>query len=81
MNNLTNQVLKLDNGLSYFVLRQAAFKGNSYYLGAQVTPDGEDFTNKFIFLEKVEKEDGVFYVKPVEDPAVLDILAKNIKFE
>ena len=27
MDNLTNQILKLNSGVSYFVLRQAAYKG------------------------------------------------------
>lgn len=80
MENLTNQVLKLKSGRSYFVLRQAAYKGVTYYLGAEVTADGEDFTNNFAFLERVEK-DGKFFVKEVTDKAVLDVLTKNIKLD
>ena len=84
MENLTNQILELKNGKKYFILRQAAYKGNSYFLGAEVTSDGEDFTNNFIFLEKVTGEnDGAagFAVKEVKDPVVLDVLAKNIKLD
>ena len=80
MDNLTNQVLTLANGKNYLVLRQAAYKGIVYYLGAEVTPDGEDFTNEFIFFERVERE-GKFNVKRVTDTEVLTVLAKNIKFE
>lgn len=80
MENLTNQVLTLANGKNYLVLRQAAYKGIVYYLGAEVTPDGEDFTNEFIFFERVERE-GKFNVKRVTDTEVLTVLAKNIKFE
>jgi hypothetical protein len=80
MENLTNQVLTLANGKNYLVLRQAAYKGIVYYLGAEVTPDGEDFTNEFIFFERVER-DGKFNVKRVTDTEVLTVLAKNIKFE
>lgn len=80
MENLTNQILNLGNNKSYFVLRQAAYKGKTYYFGAEVTPDGEEFTNEFIFLERVEV-DGNFSVKVVKDNEVLKILAENIKLD
>lgn len=80
MNNLTNQILALKSGKQYFVLRQASYKGVTYFLGALTTSDGEDFTNDFAFLEKVDK-DGKFFVKEVTDKAVLDVLAKNIKLD
>lgn len=80
MENLTNQVLKLKSGTRYFVLRQAAYKGNTYYLGAELTENEEDFTNNFAFLERVEKE-GKFFVKEVKDKSVLEVLAKNIKLD
>lgn len=51
MENLTNQVLNLKSGKKYFVLRQASYKGVTYFLGAEITPDGEDFTNQFVFLK------------------------------
>ncbi len=80
MENLTNQVLKLSNGLRYFVVRQATYRGVTYFLGAQVTEDGEDFTNNFVFLENVGT-DGKIAVKKVTDPKILEVLAKNIKIE
>lgn len=80
MENLTNKVLELANNKKYFVLRQAAYKGKTYYFGAEVTPDGEDFTNEFIFLERIER-DGKFNVKEVTDKATLKVLAENIKLD
>ena len=53
MENLTNQILKLKSGKNYFVLRQAAYKGITYYFGAEVTSDEEDFTNKFVNLPNI----------------------------
>lgn len=79
MENITNQILNLRNGKKYFVLRQAVYKGVTYFLGAEVTPDGEDFTNNFVFLERVG--DVNFTVKKVTDQAIIDVLAKNIKIE
>ena len=78
MENLTNQVLNLKSGKKYFVLRQASYKGVTYFLGAEITPDGEDFTNQFVFFEDI-KRDGKSLVKEVKDPAILQVLAKNIK--
>jgi hypothetical protein len=80
MENLTNQVLTLANGKGYLVLRQAVYRGVVYYLAAEVTPDGEDFTNEFVFFEKVDT-DGNFNVKKVQDEAVLKVLASNIKLD
>ena len=80
MENLTNQVLTLSNGKCYLVLRQAVYRGVVYYLAAEVTPDGEDFTNEFVFFERVEK-DGKFNVKKVTDSAILKVLAANIKMD
>ena len=79
MDNITNQVLDLENGKKYFVLRQAVYKGVSYFLGAEVTPDEEDFTNNFIFLERVG--DGDLMVKKVTDQSIIEVLSKNIKIE
>ena len=81
MENITNKVLKLENGKNYFVLRQAVYKGVTYFLGAELDSTEEDFTNEFIFLEKVEKPDGSFVVKVVTDKAIIDVLSKNIKIE
>ena len=79
MDNITNQVLDLENGKKYFVLRQAVYKGVTYFLGAELTPDEEDFTNNFVFLERVGDDD--LMIKRVTDQAVIDVLAKNIKIE
>ncbi len=80
MENITNQVLELGNNKKYYILRQALYKGTTYYLSAEVTEDEEDFTNKVIFLERVEK-DGQSFVKEVKDSKILEVLAKNIKLE
>ena len=80
MENLTNQVLKLASGKQYFVIRQASYKGVTYFLAAEITPDGEDFTNNFLFFDNIN-EDGKSKVKDVKDPAILEVFAKNIKLD
>ena len=81
MENLTNQILRLENGKHYLVLRQAAYKGNTYFLAAEVTEDEEEFTNEFQFFTKVPKDNGEFVIKKVTDPEVLEVLSKNIKLD
>ncbi len=83
MENLTNQILELEEGKNYFVLRQASYKGKTYFLVVGVTPDEENFTNEFMFLEKVDSEndENLFDVEEVTDPAILEVLAKNIKLD
>ena len=80
MENLTNQVLKLANGKQYFVLRQAVYRGVTYFFGAELDETEEDFTNNFVFLEKVES-DGKLVVKEVKDQSVLEVLCKNVKLD
>ena len=79
MENLTNQILELGNDQKYFVLRQAAYKGNTYYLAAEITDNEEEFTNNFTFFQRIEGENGNFSVKVVRDQSVLEVLSKNIK--
>ncbi len=80
MENLTNLILETNVGKKYFILRQAAYKGGTYFLAALVNDTEDEFVNEFAFLEKVE-EDGQFILKPVTDNTILNILAKNIKLD
>ena len=79
MENLTNQVLDLENGKKYFILRQAVFMGKTFFFAAEMTEDEEDFTNEFVFLEAIE--DNGLTVKRVTDKNTLEVLAKNVKLD
>lgn len=80
MDNKTNQVLSLGEHENYYIIRQALYKGTTYYLAAELTEDEEDFTDVFKFFERVDK-DGKTFVKEVKDQSILEVLAKNIKIE
>ena len=80
MENLTNQVIKLEDGTRYFIIRQAVFRGSTYFLGAELTKDGDDFTNNFVFLEKLGFGDELI-LEVVTDKEIIEILGKNIKIE
>ena len=34
MENLTNKVFKLENGASFLIVRQASYKGDTYYFAS-----------------------------------------------
>ena len=70
MDNITNQVLELSNGEKYFVIRQAVYKGTTYFFVGKLTDDEEDYTNEFACLERVGT-----------DESVIEVLAKNIKID
>jgi hypothetical protein len=80
MENRTDQIVEINGKDKYYILRQALYKGTTYYLVAKVTEDGEDFTDDILFLERIDAE-GKSRVKEVTDPKILEILAKNIKIE
>jgi len=81
MENKTNLVLNLGSAGSYYILRQALYKGKTYYLVAELTKDKEDFTNKILFLERYFDENEKEMVQEVTDHKILEVLAKNIKIE
>ncbi len=80
MENLTDQIISLENGKKYYVFRQALYKGVTYYLAIETTEDEEDFTDNIAFLERIE-EDDKSYLQKVTDQKVIQTLAKNIKIE
>ena len=77
MENRTNKVIKFSEDEKYFVLKQAIFKGNNYYLTVKITPDGKEFTNEFAVLQEKER-DGKLYFSRVNDPQTLGILLKYL---
>lgn len=80
MKNITNQIITLSNGVKFYIIRQAIYKGTTYFLAAKVTDNEEDFTNEIAFLEKVDK-DNDSYVKVVEDGETLSVLMNNINLD
>lgn len=80
MENRTDQIIEINGKDKYYILRQALYRGSTYYLVAKVTEDGEDFTDEILFLERIDS-DGGSRVKQVTDPKILEVLAKNIKID
>ena len=77
MENRTNKIIKFNENEKYFVLKQAVYRGNSYFMTVKTTPDGEDFTNDFWVMQETIKE-GKSYFSRVNDPKLLEILLKYL---
>lgn len=77
MENRTNKIIKFSNEEKYFVLKQAVYKGKSYYMTVKTTPDGEDFTDEFQILQE-DNRDGKLYFSRVNDEQVLNVLLKYL---
>ncbi|MBE6152085.1 MAG: hypothetical protein E7165_02075 [Firmicutes bacterium] len=77
MENRTNKLIKFSEDEKYFILKQAIFKANNYYLTVKITPDGKEFTNEFAVLQEKER-DGKLYFSRVNDPKTLGILLKYL---
>lgn len=77
MENRTNKIIKFSENEKYFVLKQAVYKGNSYFMTVKTTPDGEEFTNEFYVMQETVK-DGKSYYSRVNDAKLLDLLLKYL---
>lgn len=77
MENRINHIITLDNGKKYFILKQAIYKGDNFFVAAEVTEDEEDITNTFLILHE-RKEDGKNIVKVEQDKDVLAIILKHL---
>jgi len=77
MENRTNKIIKFSENEKYFVLKQAVYKGNSYFMTVKTTPDGEDFTGEMYVMQEVNK-DGKTLFSRVTDVKLLGILLKYL---
>ena len=52
MENRINQVIELENGKEYYILKQAVYSGDNYFVAAEVTEDGEDLKENCSILHE-----------------------------
>ncbi len=77
MENRINHIITLDNGKKYFILKQAIYKGDNFFVAAEVTDDEQNLTNNFLILHET-KEDGKSIVRVEQDKEVLAIILKHL---
>lgn len=80
MKNKINKVITLETGKKYFVMKQAIYKSENYYLVAEVNEDGSDIKDKFAIVHEFEKE-GAEYIETVNDQKTMQVLLSHLNFE
>lgn len=77
MENRINQIMELDNGKKYIVVKQAIYKQDTYYVVARVTNDEKDIEDEYLVLKQIFI-DGKQAITEVEDPNLFKIIIKYV---
>lgn len=77
MENRINKVVELDNGKKYFILKQAIYMNENYFVVSEVTDDGEDLKDTFLVLHETKVNDKIF-INVEKNPQVLQIILKHL---
>ena len=77
MENRIHQVMELENGKKYVVIKQAIYKGHNYFVAARLTDDEEDVLEEFVMFEEVEQA-GESAVLEVKDPNICKMVCKYV---
>lgn len=77
MENRINHVVELENGKKYFILKQAIYLNDNYFIVSEVTEDEEDLKENFLVLHET-KDNGESFVKVETDPKVLQIILNHL---
>ena len=80
MENRINKIVELGNGKKYFILKQAIYKGENYFVVAKVTEDGEDLEEKFAILHET-KENGDTFIEFEKNPKTIQIILSHLNIE
>lgn len=78
MENRINKIIKLGDKKIYYLLKQAIYKGESYYTAVEVTSDMKNLTNDFYLLHETTEKDGTYFSK-VKDPHMIQLLLNYMK--
>ena len=78
MENRVNQVVSLDNGEDYVILKQAIYKGDSFYITSKLV-DNIPSTSDFTFFHQIET-DGKLKLEKVTDMELIKYLYSYMKF-
>lgn len=80
MQNRINQIMELDNGDSYIVMKQAIYKNENYYVVAKVIDDTDIDDEDLKVLHEFDK-DGASAVEEVTDPELFKLVVKYVGLE
>ena len=77
MDNKINKIINLEDNYKVFVVNQAIYNNQNYYLTVGIDPITLQFNDEFaVYIELVE--DGKPLLKVVKDQTLLDLLLKYL---
>jgi len=74
-----NQVVKLDNGNSYVILKQAVYQDNNYYIASRLDLNNNPMPEELSFFHEVNENDN-FKLEEVTDVQLIKYLYSYMKF-
>ena len=77
MENRINQVMELENGKKYVVVKQAIYKSHNYFVTARLTDDENDILEEYVIFEEVDYN-GKKSVQKVTDGNVFNMIVKYV---
>lgn len=77
MENRINQVMELENGKKYVVVKQAIYKNHNYFVTARLTDDENDVLEEYVIFEEVDYN-GKKSVQKVTDGNVFNMIVKYV---
>lgn len=77
MENRINQVMELENGKKYVVVKQAIYKNHNYFVTARLTDDENDILEEYVIFEEVDYN-GKKSVQKVTDGNVFNMIVKYV---
>lgn len=77
MENRINNVVTLENGKKYFILKQAIYMNENYFVVAETNESEDDLKENFLILHETKQGDDTF-VQVEKDPEVLQTILKHL---
>lgn len=77
MENRINNIVELDNGKKYIILKQAVYKNSNYYFVTEITNDEKDIIDNQVLFEEIKDNDGI-RLEQVTDPQLYQMIAKYL---
>lgn len=77
MENRINQVVELENGKKYLILKQAIYKGQNYYFVVETNEGETEVLEQTMLLQEIKDEDGIRLEK-ITDAKTYKLIARYL---
>ena len=77
MENRINQIMTLEDGQKYLVVKQAVYKNENYYAVVKVDEQEENLLDEYLLLHEVEY-DGQVCIEELDDPEMIKLVTEYL---